>query len=433
MRLFPLLILLLLPFFSLANTDTSLTPALYKTLNEIQEQLEEKEYDLVETRLTKLENELKPSFGLALVYQLHGQLWLLQEKPEKGLSFFKKALELNVLAPAQEAGIATTTAQILLSLDRADEAYNDLAPRLKRIMAKEKEDNDKPRKASRYKGNDDSDEEKKVRYIQPTSFVTAATASQIKKRYDQSIPWLKHAIARSEAPKENWLLMLMVALYQEKQYAASIEVLDDLIRLNPSKEDYWQQQAALYQILEQPNKALRTLELGYAGGYIEKPATVMQLVQWLINNGIPERAGRILQKHLNDESLELNDRNWKILASAWQQSREHAKAAVALIEASEYMEDGSLIYRAAQLQLQIGEYQNAIDNAKKAIKKGLNEKDESNALMLVASSAYELNEYDLSRQYFQRALQFANTASSAKNWLDYLAALEESHKLASQP
>ncbi|HUH58128.1 MAG TPA: hypothetical protein VL020_06400, partial [Pseudomonadales bacterium] len=81
MRLFPLLILLLLPFFSLANTDTSLTPALYKTLNEIQEQLEEKEYDLVETRLTKLENELKPSFGLALVYQLHGQLWLLQEKP----------------------------------------------------------------------------------------------------------------------------------------------------------------------------------------------------------------------------------------------------------------------------------------------------------------------------------------------------------------
>lgn len=435
MRIFPLVLLLILPFCSLAsqaNTDTSLTPALYKTLNEIQDQLSAQEYEQVAARLTKLEEDLKPSFGLALVYQLHGQFWLLQEKPEKGLEFFQKALELNVLAPAQEAGIATTAAQILLSLDRADDAYNDLEPRLKRILAKEKEDNDKPRKGRRYKENE-GDEDKQIRYIQPHSFVTAATACQMKKRYDKSIPWLKQAVSRSETPKENWLLMLMVALYQEKQYAASIEVLDDLIRLNPSKEDYWQQQAALYQILEQPNKALRTLELGYAGGYIEKPTTIMQLVQLLINNGIPERAGRILQKHLNDESLELNDRNWKILASAWQQSREHAKAAVALIEASEYMEDGSLIYRAAQLQLQIGEYRNAIDNAKKAIKKGLNEKDESNALMLVASSAYELNEYDLSRQYFQRALQFANTASSAKNWLDYLAALEESHKLASQP
>ena len=125
MRLFPLLLLVLASFFSmasLANTDTSLTPALYKTLNEIQDQLGAQEYDLVATRLTKLEEDLKPSFGLALVYQLHGQLWLLQEKPEKGLEFFKKALDLNVLAPAQEAGIATTTAQILLSLDRVDEA-----------------------------------------------------------------------------------------------------------------------------------------------------------------------------------------------------------------------------------------------------------------------------------------------------------------------
>lgn len=431
MRIFPLLILLLFPLFSMAN-DNSLTPALYKTLNEIQDQLGEKEYDLVETRLTKLEEDLKPSFGLALVYQLHGQLWLLQEKPEKGLEFFNKALKLEVLAPAQEIGIATTAAQILLSLDRADEAYNELEPRLKRILAQEKEDNAKPRKGRRYKNSED-DEEKQIRYIQSHSFVTAATACQMKKRYDKSIPWLKQAVNRSESPKENWLLMLMVALYQEKQYAASIEVLDDLIRINPTKEDYWQQQASLYQMLEQPGNALRTLELGYAGGYIEKPSTIMQLVQLLINTGIPERAGRILQTHLADESLELNDRNWKILASAWQQSREHGKAALALLEASEFMDEGSLVYRAAQLQVQNGEFQSSIENAKRAIKKGLNEKDRANALMLIASSAYELNEYAMSRRYFQQALQYANTASSAKNWLDYLTVLEDSHEIAYQP
>src|SRR5690554_7937898 len=101
MRLFPLLLLVLASFFSmasLANTDTSLTPALYKTLNEIQDQLSAQEYEQVAARLTKLEEDLKPSFGLALVYQLHGQFWLLQEKPEKGLEYFQKALELNVLA-----------------------------------------------------------------------------------------------------------------------------------------------------------------------------------------------------------------------------------------------------------------------------------------------------------------------------------------------
>lgn len=432
MRLLPLLFLLFVPLLGFANTDTSLSPALYKTLNEIQEQLSEKEYEQVATRLNELEEDLDPSFGLALVYQLHGQFWLLQEQPEKGLAYFQKALDLEVLAPAQEIGIATTAAQILLSLDRTDDAYNDLAPRLKRIMAQEKEDDANPRKKRRQR-KDDNTEAKKTRYIQPHSFVTAATACQMNKQYKKSIPWLKQAVKRAESPKENWLLMLMVAFYQEKQYAASIEVLDDLIRINPSKEDYWQQQAALYQTLEQPKDALRTLELGYAGGYIEKPDTLLQLVQLLINNGIPERAGRVLQQHLNDETLELNDRNWKTLASAWQQSREHAKAAKALIAASEFMDDGKLIYRAAQLQLQVGDYQDAIETAKQAIKKGLNQKDESNALMLVASSAYEIDKHALSRRYFQRALQFANTAASAKNWLDYLTALEESHHLAVQP
>lgn len=430
MRLLPLLILFCLPLFSMAN-DNSLTPALYKTLNEIQDQLGEKEYELVETRLTKLEEDLKPGFGLALVYQLHGQLWLLQEKPEKGLHFFNQALALNVLAPAQEAGIATTTGQILLSLDRPEDAFNELEPRFKRILKQEKEATQKSSRDRRSKnGNDESGP---VRYLQPHSFVTLATACQMQKQYDKSIPWLRQAVSRSESPKENWLLMLMVALYQEKQYAASIEVLDDLIRINPNKEDYWQQQASLYQLLEQPQKAMRTLELGYAGGYIEKPSTIMQLVQLLINAGIPERAGRILQNHLSNESLELNDRNWKILASAWQQSREHGKAALALLEASEFMDEGSLVYRAAQLQLQNGEYQHAIDSAKKAISKGLDDKQKANALMLVASSAYELNEYAMSRRYFQQALQYANTAPSAKNWLDYLSVLEDSYEVAYQP
>src|SRR5690554_7359564 len=112
--------------------------------------------------------------------------------------------------------------------------------------------------------------------------------------------------------------MLMVAHCQEKRYADSVSVLDELIRIHPNKEDYWQQQASLYQMLEQTSKALRTLELGYAGGYVQKPDSILQLVQLLINNGIPERAGRILQKHLSDNSIELSDKHWKTLAAAWQ-------------------------------------------------------------------------------------------------------------------
>ena len=63
--------------------------------------------------------------------------------------------------------------------------------------------------------------------------------------------------------------MLMVALYQDKQLEASAQVLDDLIRLNP-KEEYWMQQAGIYQQLNQPDLSLRSLETGYAAGYVQK-------------------------------------------------------------------------------------------------------------------------------------------------------------------
>ena len=167
---------------------------------------------------------------------------------------------------------------------------------------------------------------------------------------------LRREKEKGNAPKENWLQMLMAAHYQEKHYPQTAKVLDELLRINPQREDYWQQQVGVYQILKRFDKALQSLELGYAGGYISKPDSIILLVQLLINQNIPERAGRILQKHINNGDLELNDRNWKLLAAAWQQGRERDKAAEAMLEASQYLDDGKLILRAAQLNVQNSHY-----------------------------------------------------------------------------
>lgn len=422
MRLF-LSLLLSLPLLAFASSN-SLTPGLYKTLNEVQEQLTAQNYTEAQTTLTKLESKLDTGFGLALVYQLHGQMLLMQEQPAKALDYFQKALDLNVLEPAQEAGIATTTAQILLSLDRAKEAYAQLEPRIERILALEQEEMKKRRGGERKKVND-------LHYVQPHTMVTLATACQMQKHYRTSIPWLRKALKRSDSPKESWLLMLMVALYQEKQYESAAEVLDDLQRLNPSKEDYWQQQAAMYQMAEKPALALRSLELGYAAGYITKSANILQLAQMLISEGLPERAARILQTHLDDNTLELNETNWRILASAWLQGRERQEAVKAMHIASSYMHDGSLIFRAAQLQAQDSYFNAALSDVETALKKGLNDKDKPQALMLAASSAYELRDINTSRRYFQQALNYASTASNAKSWLDYLGTIEQVQRLAS--
>lgn len=422
MRLILVLCLVFTAQWTLAQPQ-SLTPAMYKTLNEVQEQITNQEYAKAEAQLLKLEDDLEPSFGLALAYQLHGQLYLVQENNESALKFFRKALDLNVLEPAQEAGIATTTAQILMSLERAKEAYNELAPRLTRILEQEEQDRKSRRMDSRRSNAE-------LQYVQPHSMVALATACQLQKQYKKSIPWLRRALSRSESPKESWLLMLMVALYQERQLEATAQVLSDLQRINPSKEEYWMQQAGIYQQLEKPALALRSLELGYAGGYLKTPAHQLQLVQLLMNQELPERAGRLLSELLKTKAIELNERNWRLLASAWQQSRERSLAIAALQEASEHMDDGSLLFRAAQLQLQNGHYANGLKQAEQALKKGLNDKDRANTLVIAANAAYELTDYRTARRYFQQALGFADTAATAKSWLDYLGTLEEYQSVA---
>ena len=409
-----------------AIQGSALTPGQYKALNDIQEALSEKDFVQAQERLDKFTQKLEPSFALALAYQLYGQLYLMQEKTEKSLAYFEKTLALNVLEPAQEVGIATTSAQILLSLDRAADASRDLEPRLTKLLNKEQE----LRKSHKHKrrggrGHEDHDHEKQFEIVSPQSMATLATACHLQRDYKKSIPWLKHALKRSQSPQENWLLMLMVAYYQEKNYLAAAEVLDDLQRVNPSKEEYWVQQAAMYQMVEKPALALRSLELGYGAGYVEKPSNIMQLIQLLISQGMPERGARILQKHMNDKTLELTDSNWRLLAGAWLQSRERQHAAHTLRLANAHLNDGVLLFRAAQLQAQDGAYQGALNDAQAALSKGLEDKEKSKALMLAANSAYELKDLATARRYFQQALAFSDTASNAKSWLDYIGNLEQ--------
>jgi tetratricopeptide (TPR) repeat protein len=413
-------LLLCLSFYVHGSSDNSLTPGVYKKLSDVQDLIGKQDYNEAQKKLDELEADLKPSFGLALAYQLHGQLYLMQEKNEKALGYFRKSLGLNILAPAQEAGIATT--QILMSLERPGEAFNELEPRLQRLLELEKAERKK-------RGEKRENAEKDIQYVPAQSMIAVATACHLQKHYKKSIPWLRQALKRSDSPKESWLIMLTVALYQDQQLEASAQVLDDLIRLNP-KEEYWMQQAGIYQQLNQPELSLRSLETGYAAGYVQKADNQMQLVQLLLNQGMPERAGRILNKLVQEQKIELNERNWRLLAGAWQQSREREKAVVAMLKAADFMQDGSLIYRAAQLQVQDMHYLDAIKNLEQAFKKGLNEKDRAQAIMLAASSAYELNDLRSARRYFQEALSHGSTAANAKSWLDYLSSMEEYQSVA---
>jgi len=398
--------------------NQSLSPKTYQALNDIQTLLTEEKFSEVEEGLNDLEENLNPGFGLALTYQIHAQLFLSQEDNNNALIYFNKALDLEAMKAVQAVSLATNVAQLYLSDSKIAEAISVLKVR---IEAAEKE---KPNSTSAM------------------AFITLGSAYQLKQNFEKAIVWLQQGISRAKEPRENWLQMLMAAHFQLKEYKEAIQVLDQLIVINEQKEEYWLQQASLNQMLNKPVDALKVLQLAYVRNVLVKEDGLIILVQLLITEGAPERAGRILLQLIEQDKIELNDENWKLLASAWLQSRERKKAVDAFLKAAEYsyqqakasaveseinknkVAAAKLYYRSAQLQFDESDFSGAISSFNKARELGLTSKKVGLSLLMQGNAYYELEDYVNAKVYFSRALKEASSTNSARAWLDYMQQLE---------
>lgn len=410
------------PFYAKA-ANQSISPKTYEALNEIQELLTQEKYSEVEEGLKDLEENLTPGFGLALTYQIHAQLFLAQENSQQALMYFNKALELEAMKAVQAVSLATNVAQLYLSNNdgtnsQVDKAIVMLQPR---IEAAEKE---------------------KAESTNAMAFITLGSAFQLKQDFKNAIVWLKQGIDRAKQPRENWLQMLMAAHYQLKQFKQAIAVLDQLIVINEKKEEYWLQQASLHQLMQQPKAALKVLQLAHVRNILEKEDGLILLVQLLITQGIPERGGRILLDLLQQGKIELNEDNWKLLASAWLQSRERKQAVKAFIKAAELSSQtakstqdnnerlkmkeaaAKLYYRSAQLQFDESDFNGAISSFAKARELGINGKKLGLSLLMQGNAYFELTDYVNAKVYFSKALKEASSTNSARAWLDYMQQLE---------
>jgi tetratricopeptide (TPR) repeat protein len=407
--------------FNARAANPSLSPKTYQALNDIQVLLTENKFSEAEDGLKDLEENLTPSFGLALTYQIHAQLFLAQENRIQALIYFNKALALEAMKATQAVSLATNVAQLYLADSQVVEAISVLQIR---IEAAEKE---------------------KVGSTNSMAFITLGSAFQLKQDFKNAIVWLKQGIDRSKPPRENWLQMLMAAYYQLKQYPEAISVLDQLIVMNETKEEYWLQQASLQQMRNKPKEALNVLQLANVRNILVKEEGLIILVQLLITEGVPERAGRILQELLEQEKITLNDDNWKLLASAWLQSRERKRAITAFINAAEYslqlvdkslkekeevnkietkQEAAKLYYRSAQLQFDESDFKGAISSFTKARVLGLTGSKRGLSFLMQGSAYFELEEYQNAKVYFSKALEEPKSTNSAKAWLDYMEQLE---------
>jgi tetratricopeptide (TPR) repeat protein len=208
----------------------------------------------------------------------------------------------------------------------------------------------------------------------------------------------------SVKPKDQFYVLLYATLQQQGDFKRSAEVLELLVKMQPNNKQYWQQLAATYLQLEEPVRAINTIERAQQYGAMNTPKDNYSLVGIYYNIKQFDRAIELLEAGLRNGNIENTLENWGLLAGAYQQIHKEMKAIEALKEAAKrFPKAGSIDFQIASIYYSLDKTQEAYEAVKSAINKGMDKP--ASAYLLWAYFASEMKKYEEARDAAKKALE----------------------------
>ena len=206
--------------------------------------------------------------------------------------------------------------------------------------------------------------------------------------------------------RENWWLLLRAAYFELEQMDKVKETLERLV-VEWSKKEYWTQLSAFYGQDKQEKEQMAAYQTAYHEGFLEKSSEFVQMAQLYLSVEAPYEAAKLLQKAMDEDKVDKEVKNWKILAQAWFLSGYDEPAIVALREAAKLSDDGELDIRLARSLNNIADYEGCTNSAKTAIQKGdLKRLDES--YITLGMCQFEIADFEGAKDSFANAKIDAN-------------------------
>lgn len=222
------------------------------------------------------------------------------------------------------------------------------------------------------------------------------------------------------AVKENWWY-LQVVLYNE------LEKVDDVIRVletlivNYPKKQYWMHLAGMYSEKGREDASLSAYYATYIQGFLVKESEIVMMAQRLLGADNPYEASQVLEKGFKAESIEKNEKNLRLLATAYTLSQETNAAIDAWRDATKYAEDGDLHFRLAQALSAEDRHKEAVAAYKDAEKKG-NLKKPGDVAFWKGISEMQLERWDSATKSFRSAAKLDEKKSKqSRQYIRYIA------------
>ncbi|MFT6644633.1 MAG: tetratricopeptide (TPR) repeat protein, partial [Patiriisocius sp.] len=220
--------------------------------------------------------------------------------------------------------------------------------------------------------------------------------------------------------KENWLYIQVVLYNEKKNYDKVIEILERMIVSFPKKQ-YWMHLAGMYGEKNWDDKALSAYYAAYAQGMFSKETEVVMLSQRLLNAEVPFEAASILEKGFKSELIEKNEKNIRLLATAYTMSRNYSQAIDSWKEATNYAKDGEIFYRLAQALSNEDRHKEAVAAYRDALDKEDGVKDIEEVQFWLGISLMQLEEWDDAQKAFRLAAKDKSRRKSSNQYIQYIA------------
>ncbi len=372
----------------------AMSQSVYESLTEIQELIETKDYASAQRLIDELRGKkgLSP-YEIAQIWNISGYSYYLQERYNEAIRAYD-----NVMAqPELPEALMLSTLKTKAQLQFTQEDYEGALATVRELITNVSE---------------------------PSAdiFMLEGQALFQLARYDEALVPIKTGIdmyrQQGQVPKENWLLLLRVIYFEQKDYESMIDVVRELIVYYP-KDTYILTLAGIYSELGDTKKQLALTEVLYEKGYLNTSSHITNLANLYLLHGLPYKAAVLLDREMKENIVDSNERNLRLLSQAWYQSREDEKSIPPLKRAAELSKEGDLYIRLAQANINLERWGEAATAVQEGLRLGgLKRPDTANIMLGMA--LFNQKRLEQARRAFERAANDNRSRRTANQWIAYV-------------
>lgn len=293
------------------------------------------------------------SYEKAYAAQFAAQIAYEADDMPAAIGYFKQAIDADGLDNNAHYGLMINLAQ----LQQQEEQYVDSLATFDRFFAETKS-------------------------TDPTLLMVKGQGLYLMQRYDDAAATIKQAIAASDAPKPEWLSMLMQVYLDADQIGEAVKTAEQIAAANPDDKRAQMNLASIYSQADMSDKALGILENLRSSGNLDSANEYKVLFTTYAGiDGREKDVIAVINDGLEKGVLQPEYNTYVALAQAYYFSDQPAQAITAYEKAAPMAKDGETYLNLARVLQQENRITEAKAAARQALAKGIKREKDANVII----------------------------------------------------